>query len=224
MQVMICNAEDHSLVFADDPGELASRNRHAARRALLSDVHFSVCPHRINTRLIAFGNAFCSVTAQDVPQTDSKPPRLTFFPLASHNFNACEELAHSVRYDPEKLMDIPRKFARRNRIIRRTLAGVLAVAVITGITIFVMRLKPAVPSVERSTLLIDAVKRGKFIREVHGLGTLVPEFFLIDPATTDGRIEKILIWPGTPVKPDSIILTMTNPELQTELLDAEYQV
>ncbi len=121
-------------------------------------------------------------------------------------------------------MDIPRKFARRNRIIRRTLAGVLAVAVITGITIFVMRLKPAVPSVERSTLLIDAVKRGKFIREVHGLGTLVPEDTLLIPAATDGRIEKILIWPGTPVKPDSIILTMTNPELQTELLDAEYQV
>jgi HlyD family secretion protein len=88
--------------------------------------------------------------------------------------------------------------------------------------IFKGRLKPAAPGVELSTLWPDSVRRGPMVLEVRGLGTLVPEDTLLIPAQTDGRIEKILIKPGTPVKPDSIILVMSNQELQTALLDAEY--
>ena len=98
------------------------------------------------------------------------------------------------------------------------LAGVGAVSLVLG------RLKPAARSVELSTLWPDTVRRGPMVRDVRGLGTLVPEETLLIPANTDGRIDKIMIRPGTPVKPDSVILTMSNPELQTALLDAEYTV
>ena len=126
-------------------------------------------------------------------------------------------------------MDVPRKDAAKKRLIRRIIIGlVIVVALIpvgyyVGIPfVFKGRLKPAAPSVELSTLWPDTVRRGPMVLEVRGLGTLVPEDTLLIPAQTDGRIEKILIKPGTPVKPDSVILIMTNKELQTALLDAEY--
>jgi len=119
-------------------------------------------------------------------------------------------------------MDVPRKDAAKKRLIKRIVIGVVVVGAIVGISIPLSRLKQAAPSVELSTLWPETVRRGPMVREVRGLGTLVPEDTLLIPATTDGRIEKILIKPGTPVKPDSVILIMTNPELQTQLLDAEY--
>jgi HlyD family secretion protein len=119
-------------------------------------------------------------------------------------------------------MDVPRKDAAKKRLIKRIVIGVVVVGAIVGISIPLSRLKQAAPSVELSTLWPDTVRRGPMVREVRGLGTLIPEDTLLIPATTDGRIEKILIKPGTPVRPDSVILIMTNPELQTQLLDAEY--
>jgi len=119
-------------------------------------------------------------------------------------------------------MDVPRKDAAKKRLIKRIIIGVVVVGAIPAISIPLSRLKQAAPGVELSTLWPDTVRRGPMVRDVHGLGTLIPEDTLLIPATTDGRIEKILIKPGTPVKPDSIILIMTNPELQTQLLDAEY--
>jgi HlyD family secretion protein len=119
-------------------------------------------------------------------------------------------------------MDVPRKDAAKKRLIKRIVIGVVVVGAIVGISIPLSRLKQAAPSVELSTLWPDTVRRGPMVREVRGLGTLIPEDTLLVPATTDGRIEKILIKPGTPVRPDSVILVMTNPELQTQLLDAEY--
>ena len=68
----------------------------------------------------------------------------------------------------------------------------------------------------------DTVKRGPMVVEVRGLGTLVPEETMLIPATTDGRVERILIRPGTPVKADSVVMILTSPELETALLDAEY--
>jgi len=126
-------------------------------------------------------------------------------------------------------MDVPRKDAAKKRLIKRIIIGlIIIVALLTvgyyvGIPfVFKGRLKPAAPGVELSTLWPDTVRRGPMVLEVHGLGTLVPEDTLLVPAQTDGRIEKILIKPGTPVRPDSIILIMTNQELQTALLDAQY--
>ena len=150
---------------------------------------------------------------------------LTFFRLDSHILSPPEPLAAAVPSAMGAyLMDVPRKSARKKRIIRRTLAGIAALGAVLAITAFLGRLKPAAPSVERSTVWVDTVKRGQMVREVRGLGTLIPEETLLIPATTDGRVEKIIIKPGTPVKPHSIILVLTNPELQTALLDAEYQL
>ena len=121
-------------------------------------------------------------------------------------------------------MDIPRKDAARKRLIRRILIGVVVLAAIPAITIGLSRLKPAAPGIDRSTVWIDAVKRGPIVLEVRGLGTLVPEETMLIPATTDGRVQRILIYPGTPVKADSVVMILTSPELETQLLDAEYNL
>jgi HlyD family secretion protein len=121
-------------------------------------------------------------------------------------------------------MDIPRPFAARKRYIRRALYLIVAIAAVTLITLGVSRLKPAAPSVDRATVWPDTVKRGPMLRQVHGLGTLVPEDIRWIPATTQGRVERILVKPGALVNPDTILLELSNPELQRDLLDAEMQV
>lgn len=121
-------------------------------------------------------------------------------------------------------MDIPRKDAARKRRIRRTAIATVLVAVIGGVSYGLSKLERAAPIVEKSTLWPDKVKRGPMLRQVRGLGTLVPEDFLWIPAVTDGRVQRIHIRPGTAVKPDTVILTLGNPELETQTLDAEYQV
>lgn len=126
-------------------------------------------------------------------------------------------------------MDVPRKDAAKKRLIKRIIIGVVILAALAPVGYFVGipfvfkgRLKPAAPGVELSTLWPDSVRRGPMVVDVRGLGTLVPEETLLIPAQTDGRIDKILIKPGTPVKPDSVILVMSNQELQTALMDAKY--
>jgi HlyD family secretion protein len=119
-------------------------------------------------------------------------------------------------------MDIPRKQAGRRKLIRRLIIAPVAIAILVGLTVGLSKLKPAAPSVERGTAWVDTVKRGPMKREVRGLGTLVPEETLLIPATTDGRVERILIRPGTPVKADSVVMVLTNPELENTLLTAEY--
>jgi len=129
-----------------------------------------------------------------------------------------------ARLSPDIEMDIPRKDAARKRLIRRILIGVVVLAAIPAITIGLARLKPAAPGVDRSTVWIDAVKRGPIVLEVRGLGTLVPEETMLIPANTAGRVQRILIYPGTPVKADSVVMILTSPELETQLLDAEYNL
>ena len=77
---------------------------------------------------------------------------------------------------------------------------------------------------DRSTVWTDTVKRGPMLRDVRGLGTLVPETIRVIPAQTDGRVEKRYLLPGTPVKANTVILDLTNPQLQQTALDAQYQV
>lgn len=119
-------------------------------------------------------------------------------------------------------MDVPRKNARRNKVVRWTVMSVVGVAVVGGISFGLTRLKPAAPPVDMSTLWPDTVRRGPMIREVHGLGTLVPEDTMLITAETDARVERILIRPGTPVKADSVVMIMTSPELQTDLLSKQF--
>jgi HlyD family secretion protein len=119
-------------------------------------------------------------------------------------------------------MDIPRKNAARRKLIRWIVTGFITLAAVTGISFGVRRLKPAAPGVDMSTLWPDTVRRGPMVREVNGLGTLVPEDTMLITATTDGRIERILIRPGSPVRADSLVMIMTSPELDTQLLSAQY--
>ncbi|MCA1562833.1 MAG: HlyD family efflux transporter periplasmic adaptor subunit [Acidobacteria bacterium] len=109
----------------------------------------------------------------------------------------------------------------RKKKIRRALYGGAALLVIILITVGVSRLKPAAPSVDRATVWIDTVKKGPMVRQVRGSGTLVPEEIRWIPATTQGRVERILLRPGANVTPDTVILELTNPELRQSVMDAQ---
>jgi HlyD family secretion protein len=122
-------------------------------------------------------------------------------------------------------MDIQRPAADRARIKRRRatfwaagIAGVLLV------TLGLSRLKPAAPSVERSTVWTDTVKRGLMVRQVRGLGTLVPEEIRWIPALTEARVERIVVHPGTTVAADTVILELSNPELELLAREAESEL
>jgi HlyD family secretion protein len=120
-------------------------------------------------------------------------------------------------------MDVPRTgIAAKKRKRRIITIATIALGVVLA-TIALSRLKPAVPTVDRSTVWIDTVKRGPMVRQVRGLGTLVPEDIRWLPANTEGRVEKIVIWPGTHVESDSVILELTSPELEQAAHDAQLQ-
>lgn len=117
-------------------------------------------------------------------------------------------------------MDVPRKgIAEKKRKRRLLIIGGSAVGLILA-TFGLSRLKPAAPSVDRSSVWIDTVKRGPMVRQVRGLGTLVPEEFRWLPATTEASVEKILIWPGTKVEAGDVILELTSPELEQSAQEA----
>src|SRR5512139_178204 len=119
------------------------------------------------------------------------------------------------------MVDIQRPASvARNRRIKQIVWAVVALVAIGLITVALSRLKPAAPTVERATVWVDTVKRGPMVRQVRGLGTLVPEEIRWIPAVTDGRVERILIYPGTPVTPDSVLLELSNPTQAQALLEA----
>jgi HlyD family secretion protein len=121
-------------------------------------------------------------------------------------------------------MDIPRKSRKVRRMVIRIIVAVISLAAIAAITLGLSRLEPAAPSVDRQTLLIDSVKRGDIILEVRGVGTLVSEDMLVVPAQVSGRATRILVEAGTPVEPNTVILELSNPELQLNWLDAQSQL
>jgi HlyD family secretion protein len=122
-------------------------------------------------------------------------------------------------------MDIPRSNkAKSRRHLRKILLAFAVVAVVSLITFGVSRLKPAAPAVERSTVLIDTVKRGPMLRQVRGTGSLVPEDVRVIAASTEGRVERILVQPGTEVAAGTVLIELSNPELQQSALDIEYQL
>ena len=99
-----------------------------------------------------------------------------------------------------------------------------AVVLIPLVTYALSRLKPAAPSVDSGTVWTGTVKRGPMLRDVRGLGTLVPETIRLIPAVTDGQVQTRYLLPGTPVKANTVIFDLINPQLQQETLDAEYQL
>jgi HlyD family secretion protein len=117
-------------------------------------------------------------------------------------------------------MDVARPSNRRQRQIRRASWAVAGIVAIASVSFGLARLKPAAPTVEAATLWPDTVKRGPMVRQVRGLGTLVPEDIRWIPATTQARVERIVLRPGTTVTPSSVILELSNPELDQEGQDA----
>jgi HlyD family secretion protein len=111
-------------------------------------------------------------------------------------------------------MDKPREGVAARKRKRRILIIAGGALGLLLATFALSRLKPAAPSVDRSSVWIDTVKRGPMVRQVRGLGTLTPEDIRWIAANTEGRVDKILIWPGTKVEPGDVILELSSPELE----------
>jgi len=112
----------------------------------------------------------------------------------------------------------------RNRKIKRFALAVLILLVAGAMTLGLSKMKPAAPSVDRATVWTDTVKRGPMLREVRGLGTLVPEEVRWIPAMRDGLVERIKARPGDSVGSDTVLLELSNPELEQQVVDVELQV
>lgn len=119
-------------------------------------------------------------------------------------------------------MDIPRTPPNRTR--RRILLGLAGLVGLTAIWILLARLEPAAPTVEKATLWIDTVQRGPLLREVRGTGSLVPEQILWIAAATSGRVERRLVEAGAAVAADTVLLELTNPELELAAEESELQL
>jgi HlyD family secretion protein len=120
-------------------------------------------------------------------------------------------------------VDIARPEAKRQKKIRRIMYVAAAVVLIPLVTFALSKLKPAAPTVDSGTIWPGTVQRGPMVRDVRGLGTLVPETIRLIPAATDGQVQQRYLLPGVTVKADTVIFDLSNPTLQQEALDAEYQ-
>jgi HlyD family secretion protein len=117
-------------------------------------------------------------------------------------------------------MDIARPSQVRKRLWRRVALGAAGLLFVVLVTVGVSQLEPAAPVVDRTQVWIDAVERGPMLRQVRGAGTLVPEIIRWIPATTEGRVERIHVLPGTSVDRETVLLELSNPELELAALDA----
>src|SRR5262245_26268864 len=121
-------------------------------------------------------------------------------------------------------MDVARKDVKKKKLIRLISGLTLLVVAVVGISYGLTKLKPAAPEVEMSTLRPVTVKRGPMLPEGRGLATLVPENTMRIPATTEGRVQRILVRPGTPVTADTVVMILTSPELETQLQTSEFNL
>jgi len=121
-------------------------------------------------------------------------------------------------------MDIKREGVARKKRIKFALYGVLIVAALGAAGWRISKLEPAAPSVERGSVYIDSVKRGPMLREVKGLGTLVPEDIVVIPTLEDGQVIKVLVKSGEKVKPDTVLVVLINPDMDLAANDLEWQM
>jgi HlyD family secretion protein len=121
-------------------------------------------------------------------------------------------------------MDIARPSNARKKRIKQIAYAAVALVAVALVTVGLSRLKPAAPTVERAVVWPDTVKRGPMVRQVRGLGTLTPEDIRWIPATTQGRVEKIILRPGTSVKANDVVLELSNPQLEQQLQDAQLKL
>jgi HlyD family secretion protein len=123
-------------------------------------------------------------------------------------------------------MDIARPEFKQQKQRRQIVLLSVGALIFVGAAIGVSRLKPAAPTVERSAVWTDTVKRGSMLRQVRGLGSLIPsqEFTRQIPAETEATVIRIRVLPGSEVKADTILLEMSNPQVEQTALDAQLQL
>ncbi|MFN2513435.1 MAG: efflux RND transporter periplasmic adaptor subunit [Pyrinomonadaceae bacterium] len=122
-------------------------------------------------------------------------------------------------------MDIKRPGkSKLKKRIRNGVVILIGLVAVGGITVGLTKLKPAAPTLDRSTAVIDTVKRGQFTRQVRGIGTLVPQLTRWVPAPADGRLERILVEPGVEVSTGTVIFELSNPQMEQQAIDAEFQM
>jgi HlyD family secretion protein len=121
-------------------------------------------------------------------------------------------------------MDIQRIGQAKKKRIRQTIIGGAILVVVLLVTLGLNRLEPASPTVERETVWVDTVQRGPMLRQVRGPGTLVPEDVRWISTSVEGRIERIPALPGVTVTPDTVLLEMTNQDLEQNAAEAEAQL
>ena len=122
------------------------------------------------------------------------------------------------------MVDIARPDIARAKRLKRILYGTGFTVVIIMITVGVSRLEPAAPRVDRDTVFMDTVQRGQMLRQVRGTGTLVPEQIRWISAVTSSTVERIVLRPGVIVDPDSVIVELSNPQLEQSALEAGLQL
>jgi len=120
-------------------------------------------------------------------------------------------------------MDVQRKGVTRNKVIRRTIYLCIVLAALSTAGWRITLLTPAAPTVDRSSIWIDTVKRGPMVRSVQGIGTLVPEDILWIQAEFDSQVSKILAQSGDEVNPDTVLLVLSNPQMEADANDFEWQ-
>src|SRR5262249_23360730 len=122
-------------------------------------------------------------------------------------------------------MDIARPEFKEQKRRRQIITASIVIVVVAAITVVVYRLRPAAPTVERGTVWTDSVKRGSMLRQVRGLGSLVPsqESGRPVPAGAGATVVRIRMLPGSLVKTDTILLEMSNPQVEQAAVDAQLQ-
>lgn len=121
-------------------------------------------------------------------------------------------------------MDIVREDLKRKRQQKRWSFSIAGAALVAALGIFVATLEPAAPSVERAALYIDTVKRGTLLLQVRGPGVLVPREIRWIAAATEARVDRVLVKPGAAVQPDTVLVEMSNPELEQQVAEARAAV
>lgn len=130
----------------------------------------------------------------------------------------------AVRAGTGVAMDVPRQGVAKRKLLRAAAVGVVIAAGLLAAAWRLNRSKPAAPAVDRSSLWIDTVRHAPLVRQVRGLGTLIPEEVLWIPAPQEGRVEKVLLRPGAAVQPDTILVVLSNPELELAAEDLRWQL
>lgn len=122
-------------------------------------------------------------------------------------------------------MDIKRPpKSKIKKRIKTAILIVVGLAAVGGITYGLAKLKPAAPTIDKATAVIETVKRGEMVRDVRGNGTLVPEITRWVPAPAQGRVEKINLQAGVEVDASTVLVELSNPQMEQVALDADFQV